>query len=769
MQSFFERLSSNYVDIVSTFAIPMIIGIFALAFPLLFQTASRIDDKYNSTLLIKVFRKDCICRWFITSLLSAIICCVLWVLQLPRLIDCGKIVNIFVDNSALILLIFSTIFLVITTILSMRLMYIYYMPEKLLQRMIKQYHKANSVQKELYFYAISKILFYSIKKEDEQLARELQSFFYKEAFSYRKNKKNEEVVYPNYFYEVLFDANECLCQRERRSISLYNNSFYHFFIDEDYFISKSQHAIISDDTYKFLWRCLIQSVLHKKEDFVFSYWRKAHQYMDFSLNIIEPEYDNNGNVLNQYYVNIRQKERKKFIKFHDAFRGWLMLKGEYMLVNKLNRLSFQYTQMPERYNIVPFTKLEAIKRFLKIEHEYPFYYVRKYNIPDFYSLSETNDAIQRGIKRYIAVHYLCRYYADTSSIAPLDISKSLCEISSCKEKLENLKIILLEMMDDKKCLKSFDIKNIVENNRKGPVELIDRLINELEQSYSKIIEEQSIDTEKNNQLKESTKLVLCKQFDFYNKVFNNTNSADKSYISMPLLRGEPYRYGIVEKMVFATEQDIGFINYDRIFADSIVNEFRNNLPKVFRLLYEVNCFVLSENDLFNAIDKLHIKGHSYTIISVGVNLRYYAFKFGNLENYEDIWKYKGIPIVELERTQVDTVNKSLFIMRNEDLPCIVHNDLSEDIKNEYALTLVDDKYHIYANVIDLYRSLEMKNKIMRNGSIKDLDKYVLVCVGVNTEVRCNKNAKCIQLRVFSQFDNIGNPNKVEDVKNIWSE
>ena len=135
-----EQILSNYADVISSFAIPMVIAIFALAFPLLFQTASRIDDKYNSTLLIKVFRKDCICKWFIYTLLGALICCSLWVLQLPRLkdCDCGEAINVLIDNSALILLLVSTFVLVVMTICSMWLMYIYYMPKLLFERLKNQ-------------------------------------------------------------------------------------------------------------------------------------------------------------------------------------------------------------------------------------------------------------------------------------------------------------------------------------------------------------------------------------------------------------------------------------------------------------------------------------------------------------------------------------------------------------------------------------------------------------------------------------------------------
>ncbi len=63
----------------------------------------------------------------------------------------------------------------------------------------------------------------------------------------------------------------------------------------------------------------------------------------------------------------------------------------------------------------------------------------------------------------------------------------------------------------------------------------------------------------------------------------------------------------------------------------------------------------------------------------------------------------------------------------------------------------------------------MQNEVKEKTNIQDLDKSVLVCVDVNTEVRCKMDAKCVQLKVFSQFENIGNPNNPEDVKNIWSE
>ena len=105
----------------------MIIAIFAFAFPLLIQTISRIDDKYNSTKLIETFRKDWICRWF-CDFSECSFSYVIWLFQFPPLVDCGWIG----DNSALILLAVCVILLIVMTFLIVYLIYIYYVPEKLL-------------------------------------------------------------------------------------------------------------------------------------------------------------------------------------------------------------------------------------------------------------------------------------------------------------------------------------------------------------------------------------------------------------------------------------------------------------------------------------------------------------------------------------------------------------------------------------------------------------------------------------------------------------
>lgn len=759
------RLLANYANIISEFATPMVIAIFALAFPLLFQTASRIDDKYNSTLLIKVFRKDWICKWFIYTLWSALICCGLWILQLPRLIDCGEVINAIIDNSALILLLVSTVVLVVTTICSIWLMYVYYMPDKLLGRLITQYHRDK--EKKLYFEAISKILFYSIKKEGEPLARQLQEFYWNEFISYRKGKENNAIDYPDYFYNVMFDANECLCRSERKSISWYNSSFYDFFIDE------FQHTIISDETFRFIWKCLRQSLYYQKDEFIFSYWQKAHQYMNFWLGHINPQYDEKFNVTNQTDIDRRNAERERFLEFHYALGGLLMMKQNYKLINQLTSWT---NQTPPKYVLVPETMGEVIRRFMEVEKKgeiyYPVYYEQRYPFPDVSGVN-ANNIIKMWIKRYIAVLFLRQYtmneyFVYSHTLEMPNPPQILSEKRKWIEELDVLKRFVMEYFSDTSCLKALNLEELnssdwfANNDKLNPEELIESLKNNVEDSAEQKKANQKLDQNKIVQLNEATKKILANCFDYYEQLFTNKIADSESHKS--LFYGG--RYEISDKMAFVKDQDIGYANFNSIYAEIIATEFRQNMPSIFKVYYETAYYLLTEEDIFRTIDHLQLDYQQFTIVSVGVNL--YQSN-GVKDKGNGFWDYKGIPIVELRTTQIDAVNKSLFIMKNEDLPCVLHNEIDEKIIEKYGLKQICDKYHIYTNVINLNENTNIQKEVKEKTNIQKLEKSVLVCVDVNTEVRCRMNAKCIQLKVFSQFDNIGNPNNPNDVKNIWLE
>ena len=152
-----------------------------------------------------------------------------------------------------------------------------------------------------------------------------------------------------------------------------------------------------------------------------------------------------------------------------------------------------------------------------------------------------------------------------------------------------------------------------------------------------------------------------------------------------------------------------------------------------------------------------------------IYLQYYERFVGNsLQISEDSTAYKNIPIIELENTGNNNLNNSLIVVKNEDIPCLIHRPVEEDIIRKYKLTEIDTSNHIYTNIIDLNKDDVIRNDVAQKTNIQDLSKKVLVCVDLKTEVRCRTDAKCIQLKVFSQFDDQGTTNNVEDIINIWN-
>lgn len=763
-----ENLLKSYPDIIADFAIPIVIAIFALAFPMLFQTASRIDDKYNSTLLIKVFRKDWICKCFIYILLGALICCGLWMLQLPRIIDCGEVINVFIDNLALILLLLTTVVLVLMTICSMWLMYVYYMPKRLFDRLKYQYNKSSS-NKSMFFMGISKLMHYAIKKSDSELSSSTLQFYHDEFSEYRKGKKNEICTYPEEYYRVINETNEIVYMEPKRETSFFNES-----VMLGLLLDEKQGTILSDETYREIWRGLRQALYYNRTDFIVAYWHKAHQYMNFWLEPIYPKYDQDFDVTNQTDINRRNAERERFLEFHYALGGLLLMKQKYTLINQLTSWT---NQTPPKYVLVPETMEEVIKRFMEVEKRGGnmnfVYYEQKYPFPDISGVN-ANNIIKMWIKRYITILFLRQYtlheyFVYSRTLEMPNPPQTLSEKRKWIEELDILKRFVMEYLSGTTCLKALNLDALcspdwfADNNKPKPEELIENLKNKVAYSAEQKKANQKLDPEKIKQLNDASIKILTNCFDYYKQLFSNHIADSEPHKS--LFYGG--RYEISDKMAFAKDQDIGYANFDSIYAEIIATEFRHNMPSVFRVYYKTTYYILAEKDIFLAIDNLQLDCQKFTIVSVGVNLYSYKSNGVTIEG-NGLWKYNGIPIVELGNTQIDAVNNSLFVMQNEDLPCIQHNEINEGVKTKYKLILIDDKYHIYTNVIDLHENSNIQKEVREKTFIQDLDKSVLVCVDVNTEVRCKMNAKCIQLKVFSQFDNIGNPNVVNDVKNIWT-
>ena len=514
---------NNIGEIVSEFCIPTIIGIFTFATPLILQTISRIDDKYESTLLAKLFVKDWICRAFIGIAIGSLASLLLWMLNLPRVVDWG-VLNVWIDNSASLILLISVIALIVAACGILYLTYTYYIPKKLVARLQKQCN--THLNERIYFDGVSKVLNYSISKADEELARQTYSAIIDVLIKTRTDKSGQEVIYPDEFYDAVFEANERLLKRERKTLSYLNEgSMLSIFIDE------VQQTIISDKTYQYMWLGLRQAVLYNNSEAIKAYWEKAHQYANFALDRIHPEYDKDFNIVNKEALDQQKTIKEKFIEFHYALGGLLLYHKMY---DTLEYIMSWTNQQPPKYILVPSTMSEVINMYMQIafkdgirgfiyyESHYPFIGVRGVN---------ASDIIRFWIKKYMVVLFLRQYtlntyyiYEDTLQMPR--VPESMSEKYAWNNELDVLKDLLQKLCEDKGTLNVLGFQHMsdkqwfVEKDKPTPSELIESFKAQIEYDMERTRKEQSISKTKLEETANGTKY-------YYGQSIKNVDSEYK--------------------------------------------------------------------------------------------------------------------------------------------------------------------------------------------------------------------------------------------------
>ena len=104
--------------------ITFIAGILGIAYPVLFQVLSRLDEKYNSLIVLDLFNKGYEKKSFTISLILSLVFVFLWMLKLKPFFNLEKERQI-VSNSAEYLLILSSLSTIIFFFFFVRKILIY--------------------------------------------------------------------------------------------------------------------------------------------------------------------------------------------------------------------------------------------------------------------------------------------------------------------------------------------------------------------------------------------------------------------------------------------------------------------------------------------------------------------------------------------------------------------------------------------------------------------------------------------------------------------
>ena len=262
-----------------------------------------------------------------------------------------------------------------------------------------------------------------------------------------------------------------------------------------------------------------------------------------------------------------------------------------------------------------------------------------------------------------------------------------------------------------------------------------------------------------------TKEILNNTIQIY-KCINNEKRNDSNY------RGVSFRgtYQILEKAGFADNQDISYLDSTSIVAQKVAANYQFTVSSIF-LYYNIKKFDLKPEYIFEAVKNLELDSNRFIIISMGMNLSYYNDILGinglKKDPISGLFSFNNIIICDFHSYMHDLIRNSIFIIEKSDLPTFIYKEIPQEEKEKYYLKKLENEVPLYAKIVDLKETKELREEIFQKFEIKDLSKSVLVCVDLHAEIRLKYKSKCIQLKEFSQFIDRDNPDNIDDVEYIW--
>lgn len=789
-------------DII-TICVPLIIGIFTIAYPIILEQISKIGVKYNSKYLLVLFdnehyqkkRRFFKSNIFQISLISTLASLFFHITKFQPLFGWN---NCIINNSAKIITILLTITLIciflkwlnevrryITNIYDL-LNYIIEKYEKTKDNEIKRIalmsinefviYSINTKDKELQkkllnFYeehfndndeikkialiSINKIAICSVNTKDEELQKKISNF-YKEYITNIRKKSNEQIINYDYEFYNLTNrlVNKCVKKNYKDLSPLGNRAINGSLLIP--IISKDYEQIkISDTTYGWLWHNV--TLIRYNYNFVAEFWKNSSQYFRFELEQIYPNFqqNENGEIIdaNKDISKQREEERNRFLEFHYAFGGLMLYSKNYEALNYM--FIFSKTQIP-KYELLPYTMTDIFEWFEwfynENNHLGNFIGLVKYPFPEIDNLGNRPYVVFQ-ICKYICILFLRQFsipetlYYHNPTKQP-NLPQELKKLYNWQKSLKYFKFYLNKVLEDEQTLQRLNLQQMF----KEKYNEIDNFLIELEESIRTIIQSEKENAEisksKELQFYKSSSKILADGFKQYEDIrnkegFDNTDKDVKTFISGSQT--------LSLKSSF-TDGDTPCVNCDSAFAHGIVQwNLKKYIPNAF-LMARTQSYLLSKDDLIKGINKIVDEKESVYIIAF--NLEYEVIQSIKESKYKD--KVMYLPSTDLRNL--------IFILEEKDLPKFTFKDVSGKEKQKFHLKGINKKYKIYASIIDINLP---ENEKLKNIYANNLDKdnlEVLETLSFITEIRFRADRKIIQIKVNSVYEESGSVNSLDDLK-----
>ncbi|AHF17666.1 hypothetical protein [Niabella soli] len=750
--------------------VSFIAAILGIAYPILLEVISRLDEKYSSQIIVDLFSKERENKFFTFSLRVSLVSLLVWMLKLPPHIKIDGL-NILIGKSSEYILIISTILLIVSFFYFVKKVLVYYTPTKYLPYIIERHlllhtnkiiekHNKKSEDNEFEFFrAIADVLYFSIKNQNEKISQTVSDFMYGAFKKVRDNIQNKEVVYPSTYYDLVYKTIEDLAFQKNKRLTFLE----HRTAGSVWLLGEFGNTKVSEETYVWIWRNILLAIKYEREDYIIYHWETAYQYIRQSLDYIYPNYSNETfEITNQGEIDIRLSDRKRFLEFHYALGGLLLYKKHY---NCLQR-AFSYTQsIPPQYELLPDTMDEVFGLYFNFRDPYEMkhpWISSRYGFPDLGGLN-SDGIIKQWICKYIALLFIRQYsiVPHLITMKPLNYPRIPTTQGEKRQWIDNLdyfKKLVEEVLNNKELLITTGLDFVADEwcekyNQPKPIEFIEKVKQNVIDSFEGTEIEQPVSPTKVQRFRNTTASILKPIFEEYQIIDNEfelNGDLNKWYVNG--------RSNIIDKSGFAENQDAEHSNFDSFLPESFSNKYKDAISAIFVLASSAS-YLLNSQDIVPGISRLGIVSNDYAIVSFGINIQE-LIKNANNDSLKDF------KIINFNHRNYHLVGDSLFVLKLKDLPKLNYKEPKSEEIEKYSLVKTIDEYNLYTTVVDLNLSPDLREEFAENSNGKDLRKSIYMAISMSLEVQWKKSIHCIQIKQASAYRERGIINNLSDIKAI---
>ena len=753
-------LINDIVDI----CVPLIAVLLGTAYPIILNNISNIGEKYKAKYLLALFNYEHFQKkrgkfnsnYFEYLLYISLFLLLFLILELKPLFGWN---NWFINNSAKLSVVISTISLIIVFILWLKEVIIYTGDiTNLFKYLTKEYHKESETDRKQYILmSINEITINAVEKNDKRIEEDILNFYtelrtklrkeYKDNLIDKDKSNTEGVLYPFYYHEFIRELIKVFIEgSDDNFISLQHHiTNGSFLIPNDF-----QYIKISEDTYNNLWYNI--TLIRNNPDYISKFWAHSNQYFWTELKDIERYLDNS----NKGEVEEREQERKRFLEFHYAVGGLLLYSKNYEALKYI----FSYSQQsPPDYKLLPYDMKELFEWIEFFRNEYkqiPKFFIGydRYRFPNLDSVG-TNKQVVFWICCYLCVLFIRQYkllktlYYSNTTNQPYLNDLPLMELYNWKESIAYFKFCLNKVLEDREALEQLELWNTYELKYSE----IDKFIIELEQSIDEHIsdkkERAELSQKKIEQFYASSKEILENCLEEYLPI-NNPEDFDTDF-KVTFLGQRT-----LSNKSFFVDDDIPCMGFDSSLANLISSySIPRDISNSF-LIAKTNRYLLNNNNLLEGMDRI-IQDKEDIVIIVFSGGYETTQKIENSKYKENIIR---LPAIDFRNT--------IFILEKSNLPEIEKSDISEEVKQELKVKKISDKWNIYGTVIDINLP---ENEAIKEKWFDDINYYqkenelqILLGLLFVGYIKFKSDRKIIQININNEFEELGTENKLSDLE-----